>query len=263
MRTIFVIILVTVMSPCILAESKDEVYRVVRVHKDEQDMQNQIVINGGEKHGITENMLFSIYRKQEVSDPYAELQATEENREAGWSAEKMALIEIARVRSYRVYERVANARIESISDGFELDTLEYPVILEGDYVVPLKISVARINQLTEVFSYFDADLFDMGTYKVRSEIYDAFSKMADVLKSYRGGKIIIEGHVDRSGDRAENRKKSLTKAEVIKAFLVSELGLDEETILCIGYGEDDLVTRSTIGSEVRKNNRVIIKFVKM
>ncbi len=253
----YLFIFILTLSGSYLMADDHKVSRVIQVFKDEAKNQSQLVINSGSIDGVHENMLYKVLRKKEIYDPYFEKNLDT----VDLSAEQTVFIEIARIRTFRVGRQSSMARIEALSQAEDMDLLDYPMIMEGDVVLPVKINIAKINQLTKVFTFFDGDLFEVGSMEIRSEVMDFLKEVGNELDNYSGGKIIIEGHSDRSGDRIQNRQITLQKARVLKTFLVDEIGLDDEDIVCIGYGEDDLLKRNSIKSDQRYNNRLVIKYL--
>ncbi len=233
-------------------------YRVLRVYKDASDRQNQLVLNAGKNNNIIENMVFKVYRYQEVFDPY------KNGIENGLSPDntRSMLVEIARARTYRVFSGLSNARIDNFSKASNVDLLEYPVIMEGDIAVPVKMKVVKVNTMTKEVVLFDTDIFELGEgFVIRAEIKDQIIEVGKEFMGYHGGRIVIEGHTDKHGLSEVNRSTSFEKARAIKTFFVDELSMDAEDILCIGYGEDETFKRNNISQEASLNNRIVIKYL--
>ena len=56
--------------------------------------------------------------------------------------------------------------------------------------------------------------------------------------------ITVEGHTDRLGSDAYNKKLSSRRAESVKAYLVSSGGVDAQKVSAIGKGESTPVTKA-------------------
>src|SRR5262249_50690195 len=56
----------------------------------------------------------------------------------------------------------------------------------------------------------------------------------------KGGTYLIAGHTDAVGTPAYNQALSERRAASIKSFLVQYFHLDPETLLAVGYGEEQL-----------------------
>lgn len=232
------------------AMNSDGVYRVLRTFRKADGTQGQIVINGGKKAGLFEDMVFRIYRYKQLYDPYAE-----ENDDNG------VYVELARARSYRVTRERVLARVEKISEADTLKILDYPIVMNGDFAIPVKINIKRVKEMTKVFTLFDADLFDLVTHEIRSSRQKRLVEIGNELASYKNGTVIIEGHTDRAGRQQDNRLKSFEKAQHLKRYLVAHSRLVDEDIVSVGYGESDPYKRNNLPGEERQNNRLIIKFV--
>jgi len=259
----FKLALISVLSTCIpfIAQAgvfDQQYYRVLRVYKNDNDGQNQLVLNAGRNNNIIENMVFKVYRYREIYDPYMNEMENEPNPDNTRSM----LVEIARARTYRVFTGLSNARIENISKASNVELLEYPAIMEGDIAVPMKMKVVKVNVMTKEIVLFDTDIFELGEgFVIRPEIKDQIIEIGKEFAGYHGGRIIIEGHTDKQGLSEVNRSTSFEKARVIKTFFMDELSMDEDGILCIGYGEDETFKRNNVSQEANLNNRIVIKYL--
>ncbi|MCE2683483.1 MAG: OmpA family protein, partial [Cryomorphaceae bacterium] len=67
-------------------------------------------------------------------------------------------------------------------------------------------------------------------------------------------------HTDSDGEEADNLKLSEKRAAAVKLFLIS-IGVPEDKIVTIGYGETKPVMDNTTAAGKAKNRRVEIRFV--
>ena len=73
-------------------------------------------------------------------------------------------------------------------------------------------------------------------------------------------KVELSGHTDSDGEEADNLKLSEKRAAAVKQFLIS-IGVPEDKIVTIGYGETKPVMDNTTAAGKAKNRRVEIRFV--
>ena len=91
---------------------------------------------------------------------------------------------------------------------------------------------------------FSADsLFTFDRSAVRPEGKAALDKFAQDLKGSQFDVVTVEGHTDRLGSPAYNRKLSLQRAESVKSYLVAPGGIEAAKISAVGKGESDPVTK--------------------
>ena len=106
---------------------------------------------------------------------------------------------------------------------------------------------------------------EMGAMAFRTEVFfglgqsnvDA-SELAPAvawLRSHQGATLIIEGHTDRSGSAAFNRRLSLKRAKAVRSMLVQQTGVSAERIRVVGHGE----SRIADPENANKNRRVVIR----
>lgn len=83
---------------------------------------------------------------------------------------------------------------------------------------------------------------------------DRLFQVALALQTLRPGQsVTIEGHTDSTGPNDYNQKLSLSRAEAVRDFLVSQ-GVPQDRIRAVGHGEDKPITDNA-SPEGRANNR--------
>ena len=79
--------------------------------------------------------------------------------------------------------------------------------------------------------------FETGTGKIEKTSYSILNVVADIMVNNYGDKSLqLEGHTDDIGEADMNLKLSVSRAEAVKAYLVSK-GMKAENIITVGKGE--------------------------
>jgi peptidoglycan-associated lipoprotein len=94
---------------------------------------------------------------------------------------------------------------------------------------------------------------------VRQQDMAALDRFVQVAqKYYPNSAITIEGFADPAGSAAYNRQLSESRAENVKAYLVSK-GMSAELVKSVGYGENRLVSPGASGDQpgAEFNRRVV------
>lgn len=104
-------------------------------------------------------------------------------------------------------------------------------------------------------------LFDTGSDRIRPESTPTLREIGDMLKQNGDLRITIEGHTDNTGNAAANQALSEKRAEAVKAFLVSNHGIDGGRLEAKGFGASK-PTSPNDTAEGRQNNRRV-ELVKM
>jgi len=91
---------------------------------------------------------------------------------------------------------------------------------------------------------FSADsLFTFDKAVVRPDGKSALDAFARDLQGSRYSMISVEGNTDRLGSDAYNQKLSQERADAVKAYLVSNAGINATKISATGRGESNPVTK--------------------
>ena len=121
--------------------------------------------------------------------------------------------------------------------------IKYKGAMKGDVVVPVLIIDSGV-------------LFDAGKFELRAGAGAEFKKVADFVKMFSPGKVVIEGHTDSDGDSASNMKLSEQRATSVKLSLESEHGIPEGLIEAVGYGEERPIVSNDTPENKSLNRRI-------
>jgi len=134
------------------------------------------------------------------------------------------------------------------------------VSLDGIIDTPLKIveTPTEIRLTLEV--HFDVDKAD-----IRDVDKPNLEEASKIIKRYfsDGEVVMVEGHTDETGEADYNLKLSQQRANTVEGYLVSSLGLSNDQLKAIGYGETRPVVPGATGAAGQVNRRVVFSIPKI
>lgn len=101
--------------------------------------------------------------------------------------------------------------------------------------------------------------FDVNKAVIRPESMGVLNQVATLMKAHSDLRFDIEGHTDNTGTADANQKLSQSRAEAVRAGLVS-LGVEQSRLTATGFGESRPIDTNDT-SDGRANNRRV-EFVK-
>ncbi|MFC4143588.1 DUF6089 family protein [Pedobacter mendelii] len=96
--------------------------------------------------------------------------------------------------------------------------------------------------------------FDLGKATIRSKSYASLNRVAALLVQ-KNFSLKLAGHTDNTGSDALNLRLSKSRAESVKAYLVSQ-GANASRIEAIGYGEAQPIATNKTAAGRQQNRRV-------
>ncbi len=107
-------------------------------------------------------------------------------------------------------------------------------------------------------------LFDSGKVEIKSDAIPVIDKVGQILESYAGGTVDIEGHTDNvpmssGGKYANNDELSSGRALAVFNYLVENTTLDPANLIHTGRGEYDPIADNSTDEGRSRNRRVEIK----
>lgn len=88
-------------------------------------------------------------------------------------------------------------------------------------------------------------LFDFNKYTIRPAAVPTLEKVVQVIKTYPGSQIRIEGHTDSVGSDAYNLKLSEQRANAVKGWVQKQGGIEAQRISTKGWGESKPAVSNT------------------
>jgi outer membrane protein OmpA-like peptidoglycan-associated protein len=130
---------------------------------------------------------------------------------------------------------------------------------------------ANIAQVENTFTPNEARVFRQGddlvislsgiTFPVKKSTIEPSSfgllaKVYEALKLFPNASLIVEGHTDGDGTESANLILSQDRADAVKQYMVSNMGLNAEKISSIGYGESRPVASNQNAEGKARNRRI-------
>lgn len=112
-------------------------------------------------------------------------------------------------------------------------------------------------KLTETVAIQLNITFDTAKATIKSEFQGEVAKLADFMNQYADTVVTVEGHTDSQGSDAYNQKLSQSRADSVKAALITKHGIGSDRVKAIGFGEAKPVSDNTTASGREQNRRVV------
>ena len=122
-------------------------------------------------------------------------------------------------------------------------------LLEGTGMV--KKNTAPILMPTDLLFEYDADT-------LKTEAAQTLTKLGSLIKKNAKAFFKIEGHTDSFGSDDYNNQLSLRRAEAVKEWLLTNMGLDASHISTVGMGKSRLLVPTGTVQQQQLNRRVEI-----
>ncbi len=172
---------------------------------------------------------------------------SDENEKAVGEMEQEELLEAAEAEQLEASAELA----EKIEEALE----------EGD--IENMVSLNYTSQFVQL-DIQGAILFDSGKVEVKEDAMPVLQKVGQILESYAGGTIEIEGHTDNvpmsgGGKYSNNDELSAGRALSIFYYLTENTNLDPSHIVHTGRGQYSPVADNSTDEGRARNRRVEIK----
>jgi len=123
--------------------------------------------------------------------------------------------------------------------GLKVDEVGCPIVLDRTLEINLDI------------------LFDTAKSDIKDEYMSQVQKLADAMKQYANTVVHIEGHTDSQGSDALNQKLSQSRADAVKAALITKFGIAANRVTATGHGEAKPIADNTTAEGRAQNRRVV------
>ena len=161
--------------------------------------------------------------------------------------EQQELLEAAEQEQLEASEKLAEKVEEALEEG-EIDNL---------------VSLNYTSQFVQL-TIQGSILFDSGKTDIKSDAIPVIDKVGQILESYAGGTIEIEGHTDNvpmnsGGKYSNNDELSAGRALSIFYYLTENTNLDPVHLVHTGRGQYDPIADNSTDEGRARNRRVEIK----
>ncbi len=161
--------------------------------------------------------------------------------------EQQELLEAAEQEQLEASEKLAEKVEEALEEG-EIDNL---------------VSLNYTSQFVQL-TIQGSILFDSGKTDIKSDAIPVIDKVGQILESYAGGTIEIEGHTDNvpmnsGGKYSNNDELSAGRALSIFYYLTENTNLDPAHLVHTGRGQYDPIADNSTDEGRARNRRVEIK----
>lgn len=112
-------------------------------------------------------------------------------------------------------------------------------------------------KLTETVAIELKITFDTAKAIIKPEFEGEVSKLATFMNQYADTVVTVEGHTDSQGSDAYNQKLSQSRADSVKAALITKYGIGSDRVKAIGFGEAKPVADNTTAAGREQNRRVV------
>lgn len=112
-------------------------------------------------------------------------------------------------------------------------------------------------KLTETVAIELNITFDTAKSIIKPEFENEVAKLATFMNQYADTVVTVEGHTDSQGSDAYNQKLSQSRADSVKAALITKHGIAADRVNAIGYGEAKPVADNMTAAGREQNRRVV------
>ncbi|HLP54893.1 MAG TPA: OmpA family protein [Fluviicola sp.] len=150
---------------------------------------------------------------------------------------------------------VYDIKIMSIGDELEYNTLEIPVLKEGEMFEMMELEI-----MYEAAKNYTLDnlQFDTGKSTIKTVSFPILDNIAELMLLKPTMKIEIAGHTDSDGDDAANLALSQQRADAVKQYLAKK-GIAANRMAAKGYGETRPIADNGTAAGKQQNRRTEIR----
>lgn len=112
-------------------------------------------------------------------------------------------------------------------------------------------------KLTETVAIDLKITFDTAKAIIKPEFESEVANLASFMNQYADTVVTVEGHTDSQGSDDYNQKLSQSRADSVKAALITKHGIDADRVNAIGYGEAKPIADNMNATGREQNRRVV------
>ena len=103
--------------------------------------------------------------------------------------------------------------------------------------------------------------FPSGSADIGDTDYQLLTKVQNAIRIFDDSEVIVEGHTDSHGADESNLSLSEQRAESVRQYLMTQMGLSYEQVSAVGYGETQPVANNETPQGRAKNRRIDVRIV--
>lgn len=112
-------------------------------------------------------------------------------------------------------------------------------------------------KLTETVSIKLNITFDTAKAIIKPEFEGEVANLATFMNQYADTVVTVEGHTDSQGSDAYNQKLSQSRADSVKAALITKHGISADRVNAVGFGEAKPIADNMNAAGREQNRRVV------
>lgn len=112
------------------------------------------------------------------------------------------------------------------------------------------------RQGNQMVMSLNAISFRSGKSTIEPASFPVLAKVSDAIKLFPAASITVEGHTDSGGSDSANLLLSQDRADAVRQYLISNLGVTAEKVSSIGYGESKPIANNETESGRARNRRI-------
>lgn len=129
-------------------------------------------------------------------------------------------------------------------------------------------SIARIEALftaeegrvyrqgSQLIMSLNAIAFRSGKSTIEPSSFPVLARVNDAIALFPSASLTVEGHTDSEGSDSANLLLSQDRADAVRQYLVSNLGVSAEKVSSVGYGESKPIANNETESGRARNRRI-------
>jgi len=100
--------------------------------------------------------------------------------------------------------------------------------------------------------------FQSGRSVILPEHFSLLTKLQRAIREFPNATVSIEGHTDSVGDDGYNQRLSTERAMAVREYLLANMGIPEEKIQAVGFGESAPIASNETAAGRSQNRRIDI-----
>ena len=100
--------------------------------------------------------------------------------------------------------------------------------------------------------------FRVGKSTIEPEAFPVLAKVGDALKLFPDSTLVVEGHTDGQGNDSTMLLLSQDRADAVRQYLITNLGVNAEKVSAVGYGKQRPIASNDSEMSRARNRRIDI-----